>query len=284
MATSNGGIRVTQIGVSDQYAADYQYVFNSDWPSLAIAFETVIQVPYVDGFTQVSVAHGLGFYPLTMAWTILNGISIGRTFGPSGNLSGPQNDVKMTFDNKNLYFVNQGIFNQVTYTISVKCYNIDISTGVDYTLPKYPVVKTTYDPTTGIKVVKINKSIASNDLRDFILHSRAQSPAVLSIVTQVSTLSAGGKVIGYNNPPGYTPWVLAFVGGPGQNTVYTPLAPGAQQSGYLFGIESATQAISDGLPQARITPGFLINPNNNFGSLVVLRDPLIVPTTVSAVY
>ncbi len=281
---SKGSIRVTQVGVSDPYAADYQYVFNSDWPSLAVEFETLVTVPYVDGFVKQTVPHPLGFYPLTMGWTLLNGVSIGRTFGASGQLSGPQNDVKMTFDNKNLYFVNQGIYNQVTYTISVKCYNIDISKAVDYTLPQFPTVKSRYDPSTGIKVNKFNKSISSNDLRDFILHSRAQSPAVLSIVTQVSKYPAGGKYIGYNNPAGYIPWVLAFVGGPGQNDVYTPLAPGAQQQGYLFGLQSATQAISLGETQALIQGSFLVNPNSNFGSLVVLRDPLVVPNTLQVNY
>lgn len=281
MATKSGGIRVTQIGVSDPYAADYQYVFNSDWPSLAIAFEARVDVAYL---ATVTVPHNLGFYPLVMGWSILNGVSIGRTFGVSGNLSGPQNDVALTFDNNNIYLRNNGIYNQVTYTVSIKCYNVDISKGVDYTLPQFPTVKTGYDPTTGIKVNKYNKSMASNDLRDYILHSRAQSPAVLSIVTQVSTNNLGGKFIGYNNPVGYTPWVLAFVGGPGQKQTYQPLAPGAQQSGYLFGIDSASQAVSNGVTQARLTSTFLSFPNNNFGSLVVLRDPLVVANTLQVTY
>lgn len=285
MASNSAGIRVTQIGVSDPFAADYQYVFNSDWPSLAIAYETVVQVPYTDGFSvSATVTHGLGFYPLTMGWTVLNGVSIGRTFGPSGNLSSAQNDVVFSFDNDKIYFVNRGTYNAVTYTISIKCYNVDISTGIDYTLPKFPTVSTPYDPTTGIKVSKYQKSIASKDLRDFILHSRAQSPAVLSIVTNVSTNSAGTKYIGYNNPASYTPWVLAFTGGPGQNAKYTPVAPGTQQDGYLFAIQSATQAKASVFPQARIQASFLTNPDNNFGSLVVLRDPLVIPNTLRVVY
>jgi len=265
-------IVVTQAGISARYAADYQMVFNSDWPSLAIAFEANVQVPYLSSLT---IPHNLGFYPLTMGWTILNGVSIGRTFTSSGNLSGPQNDVTLTFDNKNIYLTNNGSFNQVTYTMSIKCYNLDISKGIDYTLPKTPTVKTTYDPSNGIKVVKYGKSIGSTDLRDFILHSRAQSPAVLSIVTTVKN-----GIIGYNNPVGYVPWTLAFVGGPGQNQKYSPLAPGSQQNGYQFVLANPQQSN----PQTYITNSFLTNPNNNFGSLVVLRDPLIVPTTVQANY
>lgn len=278
---SNAGIRVTQTGISAPYAADYQYVFNSDWPSLPIAFEKRIDVPYLG---SVTVKHGLGFYPLTMAWSILNGISIGRTFAISGNLSGAQNDVQLTFDKDNIYLTNNGTYNPTTYTVSIKCYNVDISTGVDYTLPQQPTVKTSYDPQTGIKVTKFGKSIGSNDLRDYILHSRAQSPALLSIVTQPTVNVSGGKLLAYNNPPGYIPWTLAFVGGPGQNTTYAPLAPGAQQAGYQFVLLSKAQATTLGIPQTYITSSFLSNPNNTFGSLVVLRDPLVVPNTRTVTY
>jgi hypothetical protein len=271
---STGAIRVTQAGVSAPLAADYEYVFNSDWPSLAIAFEKNVDVPYLG---SVTVPHGLKIYPLTMGWTLLNGVNIGRTFATSGSLSGPQNDVSLTFDNTNVYLTNNGIYNQVTYTISIKCYNIDISKPVDYTLPKQPTQTRVYDPSTGIKVTKYGKSAGSTDLRDYILHSRAQSPAVLSIVTAVNS----GK-IGYTNPVQYTPWTLAFVGGPGQNTVYSPLAPGSQQAGYIFKLLSAAQATSLGVPQAYIANSF--SAMGNFGSLVVLRDPLVVPTTKMVTY
>lgn len=281
MATS-AGIRITQAGISVPFAADYQYIFNSDWPSLAIAFERNVDIPYLG---SVTVAHNLGFYPLVMGWTILNNISIGRTFGISGNLSGPQNDVIMTFDDTNIYLTNYGTYNAVTYTISIKCYNIDISKNVDYTLPQFPVLKTPYDSSTGIKVVKNGKKITSTDLRDYILHSRAQSPAVLSIVTDVTTTHAGGKYIGYDNPVGYVPWTLAFVGGPGQKTTYAPLAPGAQQSGYAFALLGTAEAQAQGVPQARIYKSFTPTyPNNTFGSLVVLRDPLVVATTKQVTY
>lgn len=271
-ATKQPGIFVTQAGVSAPYAADYQYVFNSNWPSLQIAFETKIDVPYGQ---KLTIPHGLKFYPLTMAWTILNGVCIGRTFAASGNLSSPQNDVKLTFDNTNVYLDNTApVYNTTTYTMSVKCYNVDISTAVDYTLPQYPVVSTPYDPTYGIKVVKYGESIGNTDLRKFILHSRAQSPAVLSIVTKAtkdSTAPLTGSVIQYKNPAGYTPWVLAFYGGPDASTVYTPIAPGAQQTGYEFVLQGPYGQLASlgGSPS---------------GSVVALRDPLVVPNTLRVVY
>lgn len=273
---SNADIRVTQTGVSAPYAADYQYVFNSSWPSLPIAFEETIDVPYL---SSVPIPHGLKIYPLTMGWVLLNNVNLGRIFAPSGNFGGKQADVSLTFDNKNVYLSNFGS-NPVTYTVSIKCYNIDISKAVDYTLPRQPTVRTAYDPTTGIKVVKHSKSIGSKDLRDFILHSRAQSPAVLSIVTKPDK----DKRIAYNNPANYTPWTLAFVGGPGQNTTYSPLAPGAQQAGYRFTLLSDVQAKNSNTPQSYIDSSGIVIPNASFGSLVVLRDPLVVPNVRTVTY
>lgn len=279
MATK-AGIRVTQPGVSVPFAADYQYVFNSDWPSIAIAFEAVVTVT-----TTATVKHGLGFYPLTMGWSQLNGVSIGRIFAISGNLKGPQNDVSLTFDKQNIYLTNAGAFN-ATYQVSLKCYNLDISKNADYTLPKFPVVQTKYDPSTGIKVTKYGKSIGSNDLRDYILHSRAQSPAVLTIVTTPTLNVQGFPVLGYTNPTSYMPWVLAFTGGPGLGQPYSPLAPGAQQSGYQFVILSKVNInpLFFGGYQMALTHSATKGSLVSYGSLVVLRDPLVVANTRRIVY
>lgn len=266
MATRQPGIIVTQAGVSAPYAADYQMVFNSNWPSLQIAFETTVTV---GASASRTIAHGLKIYPLTMGWIVKNGVSLGRIFTVSGNFEDPtQTAVALSFDNTSVYLVNSDAVN--AYTVNVKCFNLDISKQVDYTLPKPPVVKTPYDPTYGIKVVKYGLSIGSTDLRDFILHSRAQSPAVLSIVTQYTTTPSGSRVIQYTNPAGYVPWVLAYIKGPGSGSAYTPLAPGTQPAGYAHSL-STTSTITNsvGIP---------------YGSLVVLRDPLVVPNTLTVVY
>ncbi len=260
------GIRVSQAGIDLRLAADYQLVFNSDWPSLQIGFDRVIQVP---AHTTVPTTHGLSpIYPFTMGWVIKNGVNVGRLFTQSENFENPdQINVELTFDNTNVYLDNTS---GTDYTINVKCYNLDISKQVDYTLPKPPTVKTAYDPTFGIKVVKFGKSITSSDLRDFILHSRAQSPAVLSVVTEPSPLVSNVDAIQYTNPPGYVPWVLAFVQGPGSGAPYTCLAPGFQQSGYRFNL-STTSYIQNSAGKA-------------YGSLVALRDPLVVPNTKFITY
>lgn len=257
---TNAGIRVTQPGVSVPYAADYQYVFNSDWPSLAIAFETVYTLPANTG--TATIPHGLGFYPLTMAWAMSSGSSTGRVFD------------LITFDKTNIYITIQSFDARykVNNTFSFKCYNLDISKSVSYELPKPPVIKTKYDPSTGIKVTKYGKSMSSNDLRDYILHSRAQSPAVLVIKTQVDAVFTGGhNVIQYTNPVGYTPWVLGFLSPFGNTAVYQCFAlDGNQSSPALFQIGSTVTAWTSG--------------TSGIGSIVVLRDPLVIPNTLRIVY
>ena len=255
MATNSAGVRITQVGVNAQYAADYQYVFNSDWPSLAIAFDVTIPV-VANGIGQAK--HALKFFPLTMAWYSVNGVSMGRFYGVT------------TFDKQNVYIDNTA--NSSDITVNIKCYNVDIGTSVDYTLPAAPIFKTPYDPTTGIKVSKFGKSIASKDLRDFILHSRAQSPAVLSILTQdKASVISGKNTISYKNPAKYTPWVLGFISPLGNNTVYQCFPPGGNQSApAFFQIGNVATVWTNG--------------TGGNGTLVVLRDPLVLPNTVQVVY
>lgn len=291
---NNGRIIVTTAGASVPYAADYQRVFDSEWPSIQCAFET-LQTVAPSG--SITVPHNLGFYPMVMTWTISGGISIGRSFAFSGNLSGPQNEAIVQFDKVNLYITNGDASN--SYTLSIKCFNIDITKSIDYTLPKPPVVKTKYDPTEGIKVSKYSKSIGSTDLRDFILHSRAQSPAVLSIQSldkaiqyqPFGTFSLYDII--YTNPANYLPWGLAYTGTIGGK--WQALAPGTQQSGNIFIIAADvtqffsqdTQASAMGIKGSgsilRIQGSFS-GANTNTGTLIMLRDPLVIANTVSVTY
>lgn len=267
---TDAGIQVSQAGVDLRYAADYQLVFNSNWPSLQIAFDYTTDIAAAASLT---IPHGLGFYPLTLGWAIKGGVNLGRIFTQSENFENPdQIAVTLSFDDTNVYLHNTA---STTYSVNVKCYNVDISKQVDYTLPRPPVLKTSYDPSFGIKVVKYGSSIASTDLRDFILHSRAQSPALLSIVTEATLplptpLTGFTNALQYTNPPGYVPWVLAFINGPGSGLPYSPMAPGFQQTGYRHGLG---------------TTSYIVNSAGAaYGSLVVLRDPLVVPSTVMVTY
>ena len=283
----NAGIFITQVGASVPTAADYQFIFNSNWPSLAVAFDQVVSIS--PGANQ-TLNHNLGFYPFTQAWASSSNTSLGRLFAISGNFqSNNQTDVSITFDKTSVYLSNASA--SVTYTVNVKCYNLDITQPANYTLPKYPPAKQIYDPTSGIKVTKYGKEITSNDLRDFILHSRAQSPAVLAVITPQSPQLAGASAttLAYVNPASnavsgvttvpYIPWAFAFALSGG---TYYPLAPGTQQTGPAF------QLVKNVNGYFGITVsgnGAVLNYNNvTSGSLVVLRDPLLVANSTQYIY
>jgi len=248
------GIIITQPGISVETAADYQMIFNSNWPSLQIAYEDVVSIT---SGSSVASNHDLGIYPLTMVWKLINGISQGRIFN------------EVTFDKDNVY-ISDSVDATITY--SIKCYNLDISKSVDYALPQTAYINRPYDKTFGIKVVKNKKSIASNDMRDFILHSRCQSPAVLSISTQDDgTITGGFNSITYTNPANYTPWVLGFISPFGNNNVYQCYPPGQNQAAPAF-FQLGKKAV------------IWTNGTGGFGSLVVLRDPLALPDNIQVIY
>jgi hypothetical protein len=293
MATqSNGaGIYITQVGSSVTTAADYQFVFNSNWPSLQCAFDQLVTLS--PGQSQ-TLAHNLGFPPFTQGWLLQNGVSVGRIFAVSESFEGYQANVTMTFDKTNVYLTNN---DSVSWTVNVKCYNLDISTPANYTLPKYPLINQPYDKTTGIKVTKSGKQIKSTDLRDFILHSRAQSPAVLTVITQNQAYNGttGGAgyfyQLVYQNPANYVPWTFAFIDA--GNGTYAGLAPGGQQSGFIFlltksltGYTTQTNAPSYSAAGASLSYPDVNPPSSTTlkASLVVLRDPLLVSGNVQVNY
>jgi hypothetical protein len=296
MAASNQpGIIVTQAGVSARYAADYQMVFNSNWPSLQTAFDTTVTMS--PNSTQ-TIPHGLNIFPFTVGTVIQNGISLGRIFAKSQSfdVTPPSTVITLSFDKTNVYLANTDLVN--SYQVNVKCHNLDISKAVDYTLPAPPILKTPYDPTTGIKVNKYAKSNGSTDLRDFILHSRCQSPAVLSIVTQDSAYygQPSGTFYTYDiiyaNPVAYLPWAFAFYNDGGGK--YVCLAPGAQNTAPAFFVVNQVEnyATQVNKPSSLIGRGAVLNFQDTLGpglytkraSLVVLRDPLVVANTLQVTY
>lgn len=269
-AANTAGIFVTEIGVSVETAADYQFVFNSNWPSIAIAFDSLATI---GPGASVTVPHNLGFYPLTMGWLLQSGVSLGRIFAQSESFEGPQSLVTLAWDKANIYLTNNDV---VTYQVDIKCHNLDITQSANYTLPQFPTFKSAYDPTVGIKVAKFNKGITSTDLRDFILHSRCQSPAVLAVVPGTGTVA-------YNNPANYVPWTFAFY--TDSNSYYQGIAPGFQQSGTLFELGSNLTFTDINGNTTTSSGAILTNPNPSTNlSLVALRDPLVVSTQVQINY
>lgn len=285
------GLKLSQPGVPVSQAADYQLIFNSAWPSLQIGFDTTVTL---NPSSSQTVVHGLGFIPFSLGTVILNNISVGRIFGSAENFGiGPQGAVTMSFDKNNIYLANSNVTN--TYSVNLKCFNIDLTVDTDYTLPQSPILPSRFDPTFGMKIAKSNKSINSSDLRDFIINTQCQSPAVLSIVTPQRPLLPGGTkgTIAYLNPASfatfqnkrvpYVPWTYGFYSSDGIK--YTPIPAGLEQAppGFLL-----TNNINNPEGISISGPGAVLTYSDGTGTatatIVVLRDPLVVPNSVQVTY
>lgn len=245
------GIFVAQPGFDVRTCPDWAFLFNSDWPSLAIAYETTINNPAV----SAAISHNLGYPPLAMVYGAYSGLlSYGRQ----------AQSFSVTKTGLTIFDVTTAA------TLTIRLYNIDISAEQSYPLPQSAQAKMAYNSQFGIKQAKDGRPITSNDLNDFIIHSRSQSPAVLAVATEKGKyFTASNPGSAYSGPyivfplqTSYVPWVYAASSSDGVT--------------YAFQTLNAVQLINNQLVYAL--------EGGSFGSLIVLRDPLFYPNAVSVVY
>lgn len=257
------GIKISQSGYSATNAPDYALAFSSSWPQLPIVGEFLTTIAPFNGgsppytYPQVIFTHNLGYAAFARIWVSGTGVGIA-----SGHV---------TSDIYNLVLKKAGVVysppfstNSLTdrVTVFIRVYGLDIGSPVSYKYKQPPVVSTPYDPDYGFKLVKDGKQIASKDMRDFIIHSRCQSPQVDSV-----NISLYGANIVYTNNTGYTNWVFGY-GTFDNKDSWIPARTDFHQS----------------------PPGLFIVDNvytasgSDYSSIVVLRDPLFVPTEVSIIY
>jgi hypothetical protein len=249
-------LQVCQPGYDVNNCPDWAYLFNSDWPSLAQCVE--FKVPTAGATFPIVLTHNLGFPPLAIVYNhfaTAGGQSYGRGFPALGVTATTISVGLVTGD----YIV-------------VRLYNVDISKEATYPLPQSAQAKLPYNSNFGIKYAKDNKLITSNDLNDFVIHSRAQSPAVLQVATEkgkfFTNTNPGSQYAGpwivYPLQTSYIPWVL--------------MASLDSTSPVTYGYQSinAVEYINNKMVYPLIGAAG--------GSLIVLRDPLFYPNIVRVVY
>lgn len=233
------GIKVAKPGYDATTTADVNLLFSSSWPSLQITLDTVA--------TSTSVPHGLSFPPLAFCYS-------------SKDLSDPYASERRiaSVDSTN-----------VTAVVGerVVVYNLDISKNIEY-----PDIagNSTISPTSsdyGIRIVKDGRNIESTDMRDYILHTRCQSPMVKAVVTEESAVS---NVITYEWDDSSLTWLYGLV----KNT---------------SGVYRAIRYGGGAYPQFNFTTSsvsFTIVPaaGDMGASIVILRDPFFAATNTEASY
>lgn len=221
-------------------AGDTDLILNSSWPTLQIAFETTVT-------GQAFTPHNLPFIPFTIIWTKSSSFTYSKSIP----------DINDT-----------NIFHG-TGTVHIKCYNLDITKDKEYPFIDPPGAVVNTDTDFGFKMVKEGKSLDSDDLRDYLIHTRCQSPLVLAVKTEetASEHPTQGRQINYQSPYPFPSWVFGFVWvGALRRYSYAP----------YFAQAYPVTRIRDNSYNLQFLDGR--------ASLVVLRDPFFSPTQVEMNY
>lgn len=265
------GLKISKPGYDAKKSSGQNLLYNSSWPTLAVAYETTITNPLTSGGATGTVAHSLGFPPFTFVWAIGPDPS-----GLTGAVSERRIPVTADVDGTNVYLKTggtSGIETDFLYTatkLNIKCFQLDLSKDIDYILAPGETFKTPYDNNFGFKVAKLNKNVDSKDLRDFAVHSRCQGPMVLAVKTQDTSDASNPTTVQYTNKFSTPVWVYGFVRG--TNGRYKWAALGGQA-----------------YPITK-TDGFVTNlayigaAGDNGVTIVILRDPMFAPNSVIATY
>lgn len=250
------GFKISKPGYDANTTAGGNLIFDSSWPSLPIVFDVL-------DTTGGNVKHNQTFPPFALLFTY--------SADPSG-IGNVVTAQAMQVDNTYIYA------GTLTPPNRLMAFNLDLSHDIDYVLAPGDTFKYPYDSSYGIKMPKSGKSINSTDLRDFTVHSRAQSPLILAVKTQ-DTQSANTvegppgtftpvNVVQYTNKGVAPTWNYGFIRG--STGKYTP-APMYSQSYPRIFTDGFTTYLSWQSPDTGAT-------------LVILRDPMVAPNQVTVQY
>ncbi len=266
------GIKISKAGYGVVGANDNDLLFNSSWPSLQII--DIYDYAYPGGFPSSfssPIEHNLPFTPLVAIFGRAN-------FDLSG--SGTTSDVS-TFEildvNEQYIYPASANLGLSAGNFKVVVFNVNITKDIEYPYTDNPSVFSSYNQDYGIKVAKEGRDIDSDDLRDYILHSRAQSPLLLAVKTQ-STIPAsntapdGSKIMQYTSPLESVTYSFGFIefaasGSFPKRYTYAPYQSQAYPVLYSNGIIS----------QLGIITGSSVTGN---ASIVVLRSPMFATEDV----
>lgn len=247
------GIRISKPFQDVLLSGEADMLFSSSWPSLPIAAQQTYTSPGTDLTVPVVFEHNLGFVPLVAIWQVVGGKASRVKTTSVNRVSSSYVSIPATSAD----------------SVTVICYNIDIATEIEYPFVTPSAVESTYSPDYGIKIVKDGRDIDSNDMRDFILHSRCQSPQILAVKTQES-----GNPVEYAEPQGYTSWVFGFVRKADGSYYYAPY----YSQGYPRTLIEGTS------PNITYSLEYIEGFGDTGASIVILRDPMFAPINVSASY
>lgn len=254
-------VKLAQPGHDVKTAGDENLIYSSLWPLLKIYKSDPMTIGDVNA-SQVLAEHDLGFFP--MFWFFSNSVISGwnnsgtqssqdrsEFFGPSGNGS-----ISST-ENKLIYTPTSG----TTGSLNLYYYIFALDLSKQFTAPITKVGSVTggSDPRFVFKLAKDTKNIDSNNLDDYIIHSRARSPLIHSVNPSNGTT----KSFTVQHNLGYLPMFFGYTKG---TNGYTLIPTGQGGSSSFQSDENKITFADSGGKEITI---------------VILKDPFLLDYTVS---
>lgn len=247
------GAKGSLSGYDVRTAPDYLQSFNSSFPLLKT---------HSTGVSSSTVSHNLGYFPLhIICSTSVNG-GVDQFAHDQWSVSETQL-VRSSGSGDRRYF----IFRQ------------SLTDNFDAPLIEGDSAQGATDNDYGFKLSLPGRSVNSNDLRDFSLHSGTRSPAIHRI--RHATMSSSGGDYWYDIPHGlpYTPMVLVFIR-PRNNTLGLPqnrygiVMPPVGVSGRWFLVDQSNSG-RGGVGRVLVFADGGFFSQAPFVSVVMLKDPFI---------
>lgn len=178
-------VKLAQPGYDVKTAGDENLIYNSNWPLLKASKAGSYKTKEI-GVVNTVAEHDLGFIPFFwyFANTPINTWAVFLTAGQEARseFMGPLGDGAMEIDAKSLKFQPRGSFPAVTGPAQLyyQIFALDITKQYNAPIIKLGGIQGSR-PNRVFKVAKEGKDISSDNLFDFVIHSRARSPLIHSV-------------------------------------------------------------------------------------------------------
>lgn len=258
------GVKVSQDGAGVLTAADFQLLFSSGWPALKIEKEGSYVI--TSAADQVIFEHNLGYVPAFFVCDYTSGYST----------SNPATNNKIGINKRELKFFSAG--GAINYPVKIYYYVFRLNIELNFTAP---IVQQGMESPKGgggdfgIKIAKEGKSIDSNDLRDFVIHSGTQSPMIHQVAKDITIAKNSSAqdvwAVVANHKLGYYPLFFPYVAGASSlpKDYYGFTGNFSQAVPRVFGTTDSTQI--DLILASQTKP--------NGAALVIFKDPYSLTAT-----
>lgn len=211
---ANFGIKTSQSTFDVEETADFNLLMSSAFPLLKVA--KIGHTTISGTANSVVYNHGLGYEPMFLIFdssgTPVSGKNAFKSYGVvyNGSAGG-----YLAVNSTNLQFFTLGVGSgDVSFTYVV--FRQKLTENFRSTKLSGNSRQTLVDNDFGIKVAKEGKSVDSDDLRDYALHSNTRSPLINSVVhgslsTATAHAVAGATGLVDQHDLGYTPLAYFYI-------------------------------------------------------------------------